>query len=271
MTAEAELLTQQTLWLGQHALLLYFVMLALLLAATSVGWWTQQRTRLACRQSTLAPAIFRGLRMAVGLAIVLLGVWLFAGLAGALGAGKELNRFDQIFYNALRASLPGPALQVFALLTHLADTVTLTVLCLVLALALVARSRRGLALGWVLALAGNGLLNQTLKQFFNRARPLTPDGLVLEQGLSFPSGHSSGAVVAYGMLAYLAFRLLPKGWHLPTLLAAVALAFTIGASRLFLRVHFASDVLAGFASGAAWLALCVMSMELIRRYQPRTA
>ena len=91
---------------------------------------------------------------------------------------------------------------------------------------------------------------------------------MLEHGFSFPSGHSSGSVVAYGMLAYLALRLLPIRWHLPGLLATVALAFTVGASRLFLGVHFASDVIAGFASGAAWLAMCITLIERMRwRYR----
>ncbi len=101
----------------------------------------------------------------------------------------------------------------------------------------------------MLAIAGNGILNQSLKQLIGRIRPLNPEGALLVQGLSFPSGHSSGAVVAYGMLAYLALRLLPKAWHLPVLVAA--LAFTVGISRVVLRVHFASDVAAGFASGSA--------------------
>jgi len=115
------------------------------------------------------------------------------------------------------------------------------------------------------------LLNQTLKQIFGRVRPLQPEGFVLEQGFSFPSGHSSGSVVAYGMLAYVAVRLLPARWHLPVLLAAMALAFTVGASRMFLRVHFASDVIAGFASGAAWLAVCVTGFELARWCRQRSA
>jgi undecaprenyl-diphosphatase len=66
------------------------------------------------------------------------------------------------------------------------------------------------------------------------------------------------------MLAYLALRMLPKAWHLPAQIAALALALMVGISRVVLRVHFASDVAAGFASGSAWLALCINSAELVR-------
>lgn len=270
MSAEGEIFTQWALWVGQHALPLFFVLLALLLAATCACWWILRRCTEARRPQTISPTLFVGLRIMVGFAIILAGAGVFALLAWQLGPGEALSRADQALTDALQVSMPRPALQVFATLTHLADTATLTGLCIVMALALIALGRRWLALGWVVALAGNGLLNQTLKQIFSRVRPLHPDSFVLAQGFSFPSGHSSGAVVAYGMLAYLALRLLPARWHLPALVAAVALAFTVGASRLLLSVHFASDVVAGFASGTAWLALCVTSIELIRWRRQRT-
>lgn len=202
--------------------------------------------------------------LAIGSAVMLTGVFVFVLLASALTQGSPLIRFDQTVSDALRANLAPRALQVFAALTHLADTATLTVLCVVGTLVLVARHQTGLALVWVLAIAGNGILNQSLKQLIGRVRPFDPEGALLASGLSFPSGHSSGAVVAYGMSAYLALRLLPKAWHLPVLVAAMVLAFTVGISRVVLRVHFASDVAAGFASGSAWLALCISSFELMR-------
>ncbi len=79
-------------------------------------------------------------------------------------------------------------------------------------------------------------------------------------------------VFATGILqvAPLPSRLLPARWQLLALLAALVLAFAVGASRLFLRVHFASDVMSGFASGAAWFALCVMEIELMRCWRQRT-
>jgi undecaprenyl-diphosphatase len=124
-------------------------------------------------------------------------------------------------------------------------------------------------LGWALAMGGNGVLNPALKQQFARLRPLNVADGVSASGFSFPSGHSSGTVVAFGMLAYLGLRLFPKRWHLPILLVAVLLAFSVGVSRIILRVHFVSDVVAGFASGTACLAVCVTGIEFGRRLQHR--
>ena len=264
MKIDAAFLAQCAVWASQHPLPLFVAMLALLLAATFACWWTVRRITLSRRQGSISVERFMGRRIAVSLTVILVSVGVFAALAAQLDAGEELSRTDQALTDALRISVPRPALHVFAALTRLGDTSTLTGLCIGVAIALFAIGRRWLAVGWVVAIAGNGLLNLTLKQIYGRVRPMDPNGFMLETGFSFPSGHSSGSVVAYGMLAYVALRLLPARWQLPTLAVAVALAFTVGASRLFLGVHFASDVIAGFASGAAWLAVCIMSIELMR-------
>lgn len=249
--------------LGTLALPLFFALLALLLLATTLLWWLVQRYAVPL------PASARLLiRLASGLAVLTAAAAVFVTLAEALGNGDRAGRLDQLFSEAVRSSTDEPTLQVFAWITRLGDTVTLTLLCMVVATVLLARCRRGLALGWVLAVAGNALLNTTLKVMFERTRPAHDSALVQAGGWSFPSGHSSGAVVAYGMLAYvLLLNLRPAQASraaLPLMLLAAALAFSVGCSRIFLQVHFATDVLAGFASGTAWLAVCVGSMELIR-------
>lgn len=249
----------------------FLALLGLLLAVTGAVCRASRQDAARRRQAALLPALSQGLRRELGIAIVLIGVGVFAALSARLAAGGIAGWSDQGFTDVLRAAAPTPALQVFAALTHLGDTATLAALCVAIALVLVAFGRRGFAFGWVVAVAGNGLLIKTLKQVFGRVRPLNAEGFVLEHGFSFPSGHSSGSVVAYGMLAYLALRLLPLRWHLPSLLAMVTLALTVGASRLFLGAHFATDVIAGFASGSAWLALCIMSIEYVRRRDRQAA
>ena len=264
-------LVEYALWTGHHALLLFAVMLVLALATTCACWWVLQRYRVLRGDRTRPPTGFMTLRIAIGSGVVVVSSVVFAALAGQFGGGIELRHADQIFTDALSASFPLSAMHVFASITRLADTRTLTILCIAVAVLLAVARQPWLAFAWVVAVGGNGLINTALKHVFGRLRPLQPEGFVVEYGFSFPSGHSSGCVVAYGMLAYLAVRLLPPRWQLPSIVVAVVFILTIGASRIFLRVHFASDVVAGFASGLAWLAICITGIELVRRWRFRSA
>lgn len=171
----------------------------------------------------------------------------------------------------MRGALDERATAAFAALTHLGDTATLATLAVVVALALWFARQRTLAVGWALALAGQGLLTLLLKAVFSRVRPLHA-GEPLASGWSFPSGHTLGATVAWGMLAYVALRLLPPRWHLPAVIAAAALTWLVGVSRVVVGVHHPSDVLAGFALGGAWLVAAVVVLEGVRwRTGRRTA
>jgi membrane-associated phospholipid phosphatase len=246
----------------QHAFFLYVAILVGLLIAFTVGWWVWHRY-VAHHHLTHAPPVGRiGLRGGLGFVVIVASSWVFVELAEGLGMQRSMGLVDQALTDAIRLYVPITVLQVFAVITRLGDTATLTVLCAVVAIALLLLGRRRFAFLWVLAVAGNGVLNSVLKQIFARVRPLHEDGLVLASGFSFPSGHSSGAVVAYGMLACLACQWAAKRWHLPIVLAAVALAYSVGVSRVFVQVHFASDVMAGFASGTAWLVVCIVSLQL---------
>ncbi|WP_395055857.1 phosphatase PAP2 family protein [Polaromonas sp.] len=251
--------------LGAHALLLFAALLALLLPLTAALWWLAQRYALPRETSPLSPGVYLLIRLAAGFVVLVGGATLFAGIAEELGDGERAGQLDQLFSDAVREHTAAWAVQAFAWITRLGDTATLSLVCVVVAAALLLRSQRWLALAWLLAVGGNALLNTTLKAVFARTRPLHEGGLIQAEGWSFPSGHSSGSVVLYGMLAYVLIRSLPPAlaWRasLPLVLLAAAIAFSVGCSRIFLQVHFATDVLAGFASGAAWLAICVASIE----------
>lgn len=257
--------------LGAHALLLFAVLLTLLLPLAAALWWLAQRYALPRETSALSPGVYLLIRLAAGFSVLVAGAALFAGIAEELGDGERAGQLDQIFSDAVREHTAAWALHAFAGITRLGDTTTLSVLGVVVAAALLLRRRHWLALAWLLAVCGNALLNTTLKAVFARTRPLHEGGLVQAEGWSFPSGHSSGAVVVYGMLAYVLLRSLPPAlaWRasLPLVLLAAATAFSVGSSRIFLQVHFATDVLAGFASGTAWLAVCVASIEWASHYR----
>ena len=221
------------------------------------------------------PQAFAGgyllLDLLAGFALVAAALSLFLEIADETGLDETLGRFDNALAAALRQTLDDGTLQAFALLTRLGDVETLTLLCVVVGAILLVRGKRLLAASWIAAVAGNGLLNRLLKGIFERSRPLHDHGWTLETSWSFPSGHASGAVVTYGMLAYLLSRATPGAWHLPLTLLAIAIALLVGYSRIVLQVHFFSDVLAGFISGATWLLVCIATAEVVRAQLGRTS
>ncbi|GEO06279.1 hypothetical protein AAE02nite_39430 [Adhaeribacter aerolatus] len=116
---------------------------------------------------------------------------------------------------------------------------------------------------------GSISLNLILKFLFDRERPLIPH-LVQSYGLSFPSGHAMISASFYGLLIYLVWVNVknPVGrWALVIALALFILL--IGFSRVYLHVHYASDVLAGFAAGLLWVIIAVYALRKIERYSRR--
>jgi undecaprenyl-diphosphatase len=194
---------------------------------------------------------------------------LFAGLAQALGAHGDFEYADRLLSEELRTAASAGARQSLGWLTRLGDGRALTLLTLAGVGWLLMRGERALAIGLVVATAGNGLLNALLKHSFARERPLLEAGAAGFHGWGFPSGHASGTLVAYGMLAYLLLRLVdgPRRWAALPLVVAVVLA--VGASRVVLGAHYVSDVAAGFASGTVWLTGCIVALELWRQRMPR--
>lgn len=118
------------------------------------------------------------------------------------------------------------------------------------------------------ALSSLGLMF-LLKNVFNRERPGVP---LLEQarGLSFPSGHALMSVTFYGLLIYAVYHLwknAPAKWSMITFLAV--LIVLIGFSRIYLRVHYTSDVVAGFAVGFLWLIISLWVLGRMEKFSRR--
>jgi membrane-associated phospholipid phosphatase len=125
------------------------------------------------------------------------------------------------------------------------------------------RPRLGFA--WLVALIGGGLWVDGLKNAFDRPRPPYNTEFTTELTYSFPSGHAASSAVAYGMLAYCLALHWRKRWQRVCLFGgAAALVLLIGFTRLYLGVHYLSDVLAGYALALAWVSLCVYVIELLR-------
>jgi len=192
-------------------------------------------------------------------ALPALGLW--AVLAQQVATQGPLTRWDAALTQALHTQVSTAWLHWATWPTRAGDPPVVVALTALVALGLWWRKHHLLALAWVAAVVGNALLNKGLKHLFERDRPAHWHGVVTETGYSFPSGHASGTLATYGMLAYLVLRLAPPLWHVPALLGAAWLAWMGACSRVLLQVHYASDVLAGLASGSVWLGLCIVGLR----------
>ncbi|MEI2417192.1 phosphatase PAP2 family protein [Orrella sp. JC864] len=191
--------------------------------------------------------------------------WLCAGLSlalfGALAWGLYRDGAQVAFDDALAGSLAQHAwpawLRLWALLTVAGDRNLLIVLGACVLAVLLLRRRWADALVWVAGTAGAGVLNIVLKAAFARARPQHGHGYAHAEGWSFPSGHATGAMAFYVMLAYLLVRRAPPGWQGAMVTGTAMLVAAVGYSRIVLQVHYFSDVVAAFAVTFAWLVLCM--------------
>lgn len=116
------------------------------------------------------------------------------------------------------------------------------------------------------------LLNQVMKWVFNRPRPADDNHLtsIADWSLSYPSGHSMLSIAFYGFLIYITFKYIKRAWVKWTLTTLfLFLIISIGTSRVYLGVHYPSDVVAGYLAGLLWLAICIAGMRSINFYKLR--
>jgi len=120
----------------------------------------------------------------------------------------------------------------------------------------------------VVAIGGVTIMS-VLKLIFNRPRPLIP---LLEpvRGLSFPSGHAMMSFAFYGLLIFIVYETVRNIYvRVSLIIVLLLLIFAIGFSRVYLRVHYATDVIAGFAAGFIWIVLCITVIRRIEIYSRR--
>lgn len=195
-----------------------------------------------------------------GLGLAALALWVFAKIADEI-LEKESYAFDQEILLAIRR-IHSPVLDRIMLgLTFLGEPMTLLILVLGIGLWLLRKQHRSQATTLAIAALGGVGLNFILKQVFRRARPLLWERLIDINTYSFPSGHAMVSLVVLGTIGYILavnfqrFRYWIFG-------VTLLLILGIGFSRLYLGVHWPTDIIAGYAAGFVWLVTCIFSMEL---------
>lgn len=202
---------------------------------------------------------FLGLHLTLGLAVAAAALWLFGSLTDAVLDNALLVRFDVYADRMIHAQSTAAGLAFFNLMSRVGSPVTMTAIAVVGGLYLLYRGWRTLFVTWVAAFAGGALLERLLKSAVHRRRPPYGTQYLTGTTFSFPSGHATMSLIGCGMLLYVVFVALRPRRSVRTVLlcAGVAFVMLVGASRIYLGVHYPSDVLGGWAVAAAWLAVCI--------------
>lgn len=208
-----------------------------------------------------------------GLAVFVIGIWAFLGIADEVMEG-DTHALDEAILLSMRvagdpANPAGPAWLEEAArdITALGSTSILALVTVTTILFLLMMNKNGAALLVLVAVLGGSLLTNLLKLGFDRPRPDLVAHLMDTFTASFPSGHASGAAATYLTIGALLARVQPRRRiKMFLLLVAVAITLLVGVTRVYLGVHWPSDVAAGWAVGAAWAALVwLVAMWLQRR------
>lgn len=179
--------------------------------------------------------------------------------------GKELY-IDKLAYHFFIEKLRNDKLTTFMkLATKLSNPEVMVVIAIIsIMICIKFIKNKKLSLGIILNLVGITLINQMLKFIFKRERP-TGYRLIEMSGYSFPSGHAMASLAFYGLLIYIIKRLV-KNKYLKILLIIIniAIIILIGVSRIYLGVHYLSDVLTGYSISIIYL---LITTKLLNKYK----
>jgi len=207
-----------------------------------------------------------------------LSAWIFILLISFIGAlflfgiithevlGEKEETVDMQVFSFLTSHIITPQLTgIMKVITNCASATVLPIAFGAIVLFYLFRKNWNRAIEVAAIGIGGFLINYFMKLFFHRPRPTDPLIGPLKN-FSYPSGHATSGFIFYGLLVYLVWKInMPKPYKWLTASILILFSLLIGFSRIYLRVHYASDVVAGFCIGFAWLALSIWLIEQIRK------
>ena len=180
--------------------------------------------------------------------------------------GGRLHFVDTYVHDAAVRQRTAGATEFFVTMSNVGGPVGVGATLAVAGIVLLVKRRYRWFIYLAVTAGGGALMNLELKHHFARTRPDVAEMLRRAHGFSFPSGHAMGSTVAYGALAYLAMRVLkPWRWKSAALAFAITFVAAVAASRVYLGVHWISDVGAGITAGTVWVAFTTVAYETLRR------
>jgi undecaprenyl-diphosphatase len=183
--------------------------------------------------------------------------------------GLKNTSFDANAFDLVRPYISTTNTQIMRFITFFATGEFLVPANLLLALFFLLKKHRWYSLRIPVVSLGSFIVMWSAKAYFSRVRPDDPV-YKAAMGFSFPSGHAMSAMTFYGLIIFLVWKYVHNAtlkWILTVLL--IVFIHLIGFSRIYLRVHYASDVMAGFSLGIIWLVLSLWVMHRIEKYTKR--
>jgi undecaprenyl-diphosphatase len=207
-----------------------------------------------------------GLHFTIGVALILCAAWAFGAIAEDVVTGDAITLLDVRLAHWFRAHATTGFTDAMLFVTHWNGILGSSIMAALLAFWFWRHKAHYWLVVVLVAVPGGMLLNVALKHVFHRARPSLEDPLLTLSTFSFPSGHTAAATVFYGLIAcFLLSRV--KSWpaRAAIVTACCSMVALVALSRMYLGVHYLSDVLAASAEGAAWLATCITAVSTLQR------
>lgn len=206
------------------------------------------------RGSRIAPRLDGGPILAAPLAqlAAALGASIaaIASLAALVAWSAQARVADASVVHELHEGLIQPLVRASLGLSFLASTQIALIMASAAAIALILARRARPAIALLASVASTQAAVTVLKVWMSRPRPPAVDAATQASGFSFPSGHSATGAALYGTLALIVSGMVPRGLRVPVLAAGLLLSVLIAASRVYLGVHYPTDVIAGWLTGA---------------------
>lgn len=205
------------------------------------------------------------------LSLRLLSVWiiciLFTGFFAYIARSihlQTISSFDEPIIDFVQSAEASGLTSIMKLFTNIGSTTSVTLLAILTLGVLLWKKYRAQAVLFTIVLVGTGILNQVLKLIFKRERP-DFNRLIDIGGYSFPSGHTMMAFSLYTVLAYIVWRnLKTTGSRIAIAIVAIFMIVMIAVSRIYLGVHFPSDIVGGILASSVWL---FASIAMYQRFQ----
>ncbi len=255
-------------WLAQHELELRNQWAAFIARPAVAAFRRRFAREIEFIEDRLTPGGYLGLHLTIGAVVVLLSGWWFGGIVEDVIHHDPLVTVDYAVVAWFNQHATPTTTAIAVAVTFGGSGPFLTAASSVAGIVFIVKKAWYRLAALALAVGGGALLNLAVKYLFHRARPVVEHPLVHLSTYSFPSGHTIGATLFYGLVAcYLVHDAKAWRWRVLPPLAACVIVLLVGTSRIYLGAHYLSDVLGAMALGILWLAFTVTAIEVNRRYR----